>query len=77
MKPARHLKAVSADDAATVAAIAAWPSDRPALVRLMECHIFHRAEWEYLGSRRDQGVGPRPIDAYRCGRCDRTWEKVS
>jgi hypothetical protein len=74
MKPARHLKSVSPSDAATVAAIAAWPSDRPALVRLMECHIFHRAEWEYLGSRQDDVHWP--VDAYRCGRCDRAWEKV-
>lgn len=75
MKPAHHLKSVSPDDAATVAAIAAWPGDRPALVRLMECHIFHRAEWEYLGSRQDDTHWP--VDAYRCGRCDRAWEKVS
>ena len=76
MKPARHLKSVSSDDAATAAAIATWPGDRPALVRLMECHIFHRADWEYLGSRQDEGAGRWPIDAYRCARCDRAWEKV-
>ena len=77
MKPLRHLKPVRPDDAATVAVVASWPGDPPALMRLMECHIFHRADWEYLGSRPDQDGGRWPIDAYRCGRCERAWEKMS
>jgi hypothetical protein len=41
------------------------------------CHIFHRSDWEYVGSRQDDAAGPWPIDAYRCGRCERAWERVS
>lgn len=76
MKPLRSVESSPADDAASAAALATWPGDRPALVRLMECHIFHRAEWEYLGSRHDPTAGQWPIDAYRCRRCERAWEKV-
>lgn len=76
MKPVRVLKPVRSDHGAAAAALAAWPGDRPALVRLMECHIFHRAEWQWLGSREADDGGPSPIDAYRCARCERAWEKV-
>lgn len=77
MKPAASAQSSARADAVAATAIATWPGDRPNLVRLMECHIFHRADWEYLGSRHDEGAGPWPIDAYRCGRCDRAWEKMT
>jgi hypothetical protein len=73
--PIRSRTAV--EHSATAAAIATWPGDRPAMLRVLECRLLHRADWQYLGSRSDDQVGPWPIDSYRCERCERAWERVS
>jgi hypothetical protein len=67
----------AADDAAAAAAIATWPGDRPGILRLLECRLLHRADWEYLGSRHDAKLGLWPIDEFRCSRCERSWERMS
>lgn len=51
-------------------------SDRPGLFRLMECHLLHRAAWQYLGTRHEDGMLEWPIDAYHCDRCERSWERT-
>lgn len=63
-----------AEDAATAAALAVWPGDRPGILRLLECRLLHRADWQYLESRDDRAVAPWPLDSYRCERCARTWD---
>ena len=68
---------LSAEGAATAVAIATWPGDRPGILRLLECRLLHRADWQYLGTRQDETVAPWPIDSYRCDRCERAWEKVT
>jgi hypothetical protein len=51
---------------------------RMALVpSFMASWAFHRADWQYLGTRHDESVAPWPIDSYRCERCDRVWDKVN
>lgn len=65
------------ESAASAAAIAIWPADRPGILRLLECRLLHRADWQYLGTRNDDAVAPWPIDSYRCGQCDRAWDKVN
>jgi hypothetical protein len=77
MKPNTTTANHRPDDAATAAAIATWPGDRPGILRLLECRLLHRAEWQYLGTRQDDAVAPWPIDSYRCDRCDRAWDKVN
>ncbi len=72
-----HTHGSSADDAATAVAIATWPGDRPGILRLLECRLLHRSDWQYLGSRQDAAITPYPIDSWRCERCERAWEKVS
>jgi len=74
MKPAPEH---SAHDAATAAQIATWPGDRPSTLRLLQCRLLHRADWQYLGTRQDESIAPWPIDAYRCERCDRAWDTVN
>ena len=56
---------------------AAAAADRPSLLKLMQCRLWHRADWQYLGTRQDETVAPWPIDSYRCDRCERSWEKVN
>lgn len=65
-----------APDAAMLAAIT-WPGDRPALIRLLQCRLWHRADWEYLETRPSSPTSPWPVDHFRCERCERTWERVS
>jgi hypothetical protein len=67
----------SPDDAANAAQIATWPGDRPGIIRVMQCRLLHRADWQYLGTRQDESVAPWPIDAYRCDRCERAWDSVN
>ena len=55
----------AADDAATTAAIATWPGDRPGILRLLECRLLHRADWQYLGTRQDETVAAaRGVDIF-------------
>ena len=49
-------------------------ADRPSLLKLMQCRLWHRADWEYLETRASTGPIPWPVDAYHCQRCDRSWE---
>jgi hypothetical protein len=65
------------EDGATAAAIATWPGDRPSIMKLLECRLLHRADWQYLGTRNDETIAPWPVDSYRCERCERAWDKVS
>jgi len=46
-------------------------------LRLLECRLLHRADWQYLGTRDDRAIAPWPLDSYRCDRCTRTWEVAS
>ena len=48
--------------------------DRPRLLKLMQCRLWHRADWQYLETRASSGTIPWPVDAYHCQRCDRAWE---
>jgi hypothetical protein len=64
---------ISPDDAAL---IATWPGDRPGILRLLQCRLLHRADWQYLGTRHDESIAPWPVDAYRCERCERAWDSV-
>ena len=63
-------------DAATLAAIT-WPGDRPGLLRLLQCHLWHRADWQYLETRQSSATVPWPVDQYRCDRCERAWERTT
>ncbi len=63
-------------DAAMLAAIT-WPGDRPGLIRLLQCRLWHRADWQYLETRQSSPTSPWPVDQYRCERCEREWERVS
>lgn len=75
MKPlTRTETAGSIMEAASIAETAY--GDRPRLLRLMECRLLHRAEWEYLGTRHADGVLSWPVDSFRCDRCERTWERA-
>lgn len=76
MKPVGRRES-PAEEAATAAALATWPGDRPVIVRLLECRLLHRADWQYLGTRDDAARAPRRLDSYRCDRCMRTWEASS
>jgi hypothetical protein len=78
MKPpsSGNASTASATDAATAAAIATWPGGRRGILHLLECRLLHRGAWEYLGSRYDETAGSWPIDAYRCGWCERAWEQA-
>jgi len=49
-------------------------TDRPSLLKLMQCRLWHRADWQYLETRASTGPIPWPVDAYHCQRCDRSWE---
>ncbi len=75
MKPLARSR--TADETALAAAVATWHGDRPGILRLLECRLLHRGNWQYLGTRTDQAVAPWPVDSYRCDRCDRTWERPS
>lgn len=66
-----------AEDAATAAALATWSGDRPGILRILECRLLHRGDWQYLGTRDDRTVAPWPVDNYRCDRCARTWDTPS
>ena len=59
----------TASDAAHAA-----PTDRPSLLKLMQCRLWHRADWQYLETRTATGAASWPVDAYHCQRCDRSWE---
>jgi hypothetical protein len=48
--------------------------DRPRLLKLMQCRLWHRADWRYLETRASTGPIPWPVDAYHCQRCERSWE---
>lgn len=76
MKPT-PIRSRRRDDAAATAAIATWPGDHPSILRLLECRLLHRADWQYLGTRHDDTVAPWPIDSYRCERCERAWDRVN
>jgi len=65
------------DDAANAVMIATWPGDRPGIMQVMKCRLLHRADWQYLETRHDESVAPWPFDAYRCDRCDRSWQSMS
>ena len=52
-------------------------ADRPSLLKLMQCRLWHRADWQYLGTRHDDTIAPWPIDSYRCERCARAWDRVN
>jgi len=71
------IRDIRRDEAATAAAIATWPADRPSLLRVLECRLLHRADWQYLGTRHDAAIAPWPIDSYRCERCARAWDRVN
>ncbi len=58
-------------------ALGAASTDRRRLFRLMECHLLHRGDWQYLETRHQDGNLQWPIDTYRCDRCERTWERTS
>jgi hypothetical protein len=77
MKPLPTRSSSSVDDAATVAAIATWPGDRPGLLRLLQCRLWHRADWQYLETRQSTPTSPWPVDQYRCDRCERAWERLT
>ncbi len=77
LAPTSSLLDLSPDDAANAAQIATWPGDRPGIMRVMQCRLWHRADWQYLGTREDRAVAPWPVDAYRCDRCERAWDSVS
>jgi hypothetical protein len=60
-------------DAANLATETARP-DRPGLLKLMQCRLWHRADWRYLETRASSGPVPWPVDSYECQRCERAWE---
>jgi hypothetical protein len=68
---------IAPDDSANAALLATWPGDRPGMMRLLQCRLLHRADWQYLSTRQDESVAPWPIDAYRCDRCERAWDSVN
>jgi hypothetical protein len=76
MKPLMN-RSSSLDDPAAAAMIASNPFDHRRLLRLLQCRLLHRAEWQYLGTHQDTAVAPWPIDSYRCDRCERAWDKVT
>jgi hypothetical protein len=51
-------------------------TDRLGLFRLMQCHLLHRGDWQYLGTRHQDGNLHWPIDAFHCDRCERDWERA-
>ena len=67
---------ISPDDTANAALLATWPADRSGILRLLQCRLLHRADWQYLGTRHDESIAPRSVDAYHCDRCDRAWDSV-
>jgi hypothetical protein len=73
----RAMTELSPDDAANAAQIATWPGDRPGLIRLLQCRLLHRADWQHLGTSQDEPAVAWPVDAYRCDRCDRVWNTVT
>jgi hypothetical protein len=75
MKPVTVSPVTSAD--AAMLAVVTWPGDRPGLIRLLQCRLWHRADWQYLETRSSSATSPWPVDQYRCERCEREWERVS
>jgi hypothetical protein len=64
----------ASDSASDAEARQAAASHRRVLFRLMQCHLLHRREWQYLSTRHEDGKLHWPIDAYRCNHCERAWE---
>ena len=76
MKSATSTDLAPGNDLLSASVAATAPVDRYGLLRLMECRLLHRAEWEYLGTRHADGVLSWPVDSFRCDRCERTWERA-
>jgi hypothetical protein len=77
MKPSISVSDPTARAAEDAAALTIWPGDRGGILRLWECRLLHRADWQYLGSRMTDPAAPWPIDSWRCERCARAWERMS
>jgi len=68
MTPPTTTLQLDAADAAADAGRAAALEDRPGLLRLLQCRLWHRDAWQAA-----------PVDTapgLRCGRCERTWQAV-